>query len=298
VYLAQVIPDLKFIKKLSPDTKLSFIFHDAVLWPIEFEKLNGRIYKLDRIFCISNVIRDALIRKFENLNANNVIVLRNALQHAKNLNKKSLAFNDISIRKSSVFGFAGRFSHEKNIIGLIKSFQLLRKRYPDIRLKIAGDISLKNNLHLVEYKKDISTLIANDPNIEYLGHLTSLDEFYRSIDILILSSFIEGVSVAAIDALAYGVPVVSTRVGAMSEVIDDGLNGFLFDLDFIRPNPFDNYTIGFTNNEIQGFANILEKSLQKNWDRKRISNSAIDAFNNEKNGLLLYQQIKEMLNQN
>lgn len=298
VYLAQVIPDLEFIKKISPITKFSFIFHDAVLWPIQFKNRNDDIYKLDRVFCISNQIKNSLMLTFDKLDANNVIVLRNSVQHAKNKIKGINNFDEKSRRKPHVLGFAGRFSPEKNILGLIKSFQLFRETCPEVRLRIAGDISLKDNFHLLEYKKEISELIENDSSIEYLGHVSNLDDFYHSIDILVLSSFIEGVSVAAIDALAYGVPVVTTDVGAMGEIIQDGFNGFLFDLDFIRPNPFDNYKISFTDNEVKGFASVLEKALNHEWSRDDISRFAGDHFCNEKIGLLLYDHIISMINHN
>ena len=56
-------------------------------------------------------------------------------------------------------------------------------------------------------------------------------EFYHSIDVYVCASRSEGTPNPALEALACGVPVVTTRVGNMPELIRDGENGFLVDRD-------------------------------------------------------------------
>ncbi len=54
-----------------------------------------------------------------------------------------------------------------------------------------------------------------------------LPDFYHSADIFVLPSFIEGHSVAILEAMASGLPVIATAVGGNLETIDNGVNGFL-----------------------------------------------------------------------
>jgi glycosyltransferase involved in cell wall biosynthesis len=61
----------------------------------------------------------------------------------------------------------------------------------------------------------------------FLGYRDDVAPFYAAFDALILPSANEGTPVSAIEALAAGRPVVATRVGGVSDVIRDGVDGFL-----------------------------------------------------------------------
>jgi glycosyltransferase involved in cell wall biosynthesis len=54
-----------------------------------------------------------------------------------------------------------------------------------------------------------------------------LSAFLRSFDILVVPSRLDGRPVVVLEALASGVPVLASRVGALPELIEDGINGFL-----------------------------------------------------------------------
>jgi len=60
-----------------------------------------------------------------------------------------------------------------------------------------------------------------------IGHRTDMLDVYASIDILAISSFTEGLPNVLLEAFALGKPVVSTEVGGVTEVLEDGVNGFI-----------------------------------------------------------------------
>jgi glycosyltransferase involved in cell wall biosynthesis len=62
----------------------------------------------------------------------------------------------------------------------------------------------------------------------YGGFRMEVLPFYRLLDVFVLPSIIEGFSLAILEAMALGLPVVCTDAGGNAEAVRDGVNGFLF----------------------------------------------------------------------
>lgn len=69
--------------------------------------------------------------------------------------------------------------------------------------------------------------------VTFLGTLEreALKAFYQSLDLFAISSRQEGLNIAGLEAMACGVPVVSTRCGGPEDYVRDGENGYLCDMD-------------------------------------------------------------------
>lgn len=123
--------------------------------------------------------------------------------------------------------FAGRLSPEKCVDKLIYACASLRKKQIDFTLKIIGDgpeanrlIKLTKHLHLTH-------------NICFLGFLP-LNRVYEKMlesDIFVLPSQTEGLPNALLEAMALGLIVIATPVGAIDEVIKHGNNGLLLQVN-------------------------------------------------------------------
>ena len=61
----------------------------------------------------------------------------------------------------------------------------------------------------------------------FLGFRNDVRDLLKSMDVFVLSSLTEGVSLGLLEAMAAGLPVVATDVGGNPEVIKNGVNGFL-----------------------------------------------------------------------
>jgi glycosyltransferase involved in cell wall biosynthesis len=120
--------------------------------------------------------------------------------------------------------YAGNLIKIKGVYTLIESLKTLYTRFPGFIAIIIGQGEEQEKLQSLvnEYG------LAN--NIRFLGWLTQreLSEYYKAADIFVLPSETEGHSVALLEAMRSGLPIVASDVGGNSESIEDGLNGFLF----------------------------------------------------------------------
>ena len=73
--------------------------------------------------------------------------------------------------------------------------------------------------------------LALSERVEFVGSLPRAQalERLRSVDVLLMPSLWEGMPLAALEAMAMGVPVVASAVGGLKEIIEDGRSGFLID---------------------------------------------------------------------
>ncbi|AFY59071.1 glycosyltransferase [Rivularia sp. PCC 7116] len=128
------------------------------------------------------------------------------------------------IHTSSIkFGFCGRIGSRKGTFDLIQAFatmpQSLRERS---ELIIAGDGDIEPACRLVE-KLEIKD------RVRFLGWIDSQarEKLLTDIDIFVLPSYNEGLPMALLEAMAWGLPVVVTPVGGIPELITSAENGLL-----------------------------------------------------------------------
>jgi len=122
---------------------------------------------------------------------------------------------------------AARLSPEKGLAFAIEALSLLLAKGNDLELRLAGDGPSKSHL------ESLTTRLGLADRVQFLGFLTE-DEVIGELqasDLFVLPSFVEGVPVSAIEAMAVGVPVIATNIAGTSELIEDGKTGIL-----IRPS--------------------------------------------------------------
>jgi glycosyltransferase involved in cell wall biosynthesis len=120
-----------------------------------------------------------------------------------------------------VIGTAGRLVELKGIEYLIRAVAALRNDFPALRLEIAG-----SGPHRVKLEEEVArTDLAG--RVRFLGWIDDIGSVLSRWDVFVLPSLEEGFPVAALDAMAAGLPVVATAVGGVPELIEDGKSGWL-----------------------------------------------------------------------
>jgi len=121
----------------------------------------------------------------------------------------------------------GRLAKQKNYIGMIKAFSKVHDYYPHATLSIYGEGSQRGELQQL-----INQLKMAD-NVFLKGQTNNVSECYAKADIFVMFSFGEGYPNALLEALACGVPAISSNcpIGGPASMIRQGENGVLVETD-------------------------------------------------------------------
>jgi len=123
-----------------------------------------------------------------------------------------------------VFFFSGQVGSRKGVFDLLPAFRDARRSRPEIRLRIAGDGELEKAISMTRE-------LGLEDCVELLGWLSASDiqRELEKADVFLLPSHNEGLPMSLLEAMACGLPVVSTRVGGIPEVVKDSVNGLLIE---------------------------------------------------------------------
>ena len=119
--------------------------------------------------------------------------------------------------------FVGRLDRVKGLPVLLDSLASLVGQDVNARLDLVGDGPERADLEALVREKRL------DDHVRFLGYMSSaqLREQYANADIVVLSSFAEGVPVVLMEAMASGLPVVAPHIAGIPELVEDGVSGFL-----------------------------------------------------------------------
>jgi glycosyltransferase involved in cell wall biosynthesis len=115
-----------------------------------------------------------------------------------------------------VIGYVGRVSKEKNISVLVNAFKRLRHQ-KKVYLLIVGDGPEKQVAELKEL-----------PNCKVTGFVHNVEDYLKAMDIFVMPSLTETTSLATLEAMSTGLPVIATKVGFIKRYIVRNHNGLFF----------------------------------------------------------------------
>lgn len=120
-----------------------------------------------------------------------------------------------------ILGTACRLEPVKGIATLLEAIAILAAQHPSIHLQIAGEGSLRTRL------EEQAARLSLSQNVSFLGWRSDMAPLLQSWSIFVQPSLDEGFGVAALEAMASGLPVVAADAGGLRELVEDGTTGFL-----------------------------------------------------------------------
>lgn len=118
-------------------------------------------------------------------------------------------------------GIVARLSVEKDHRTLLAACKLLTEKTTEFHLEIIGDGPLRCVLEATVKDLDL------DKYVSFSGMRHNVSELLRQLDVFVLSSTTEGISLTLLEAMATELPIVATDVGGNPEVVIDGETGYI-----------------------------------------------------------------------
>lgn len=171
----------------------------------------------DGLVAVSSRVRDAFMEKHPDFPSGRLAVIENGVELPR-LSDSPARGADAG--RDVVLFVAARLDPIKNLDVLLRAMVGLRADL-GVRLVIAGDGPDRARLERLSIELGVEKAVA------FLGFRRDIDELTRAADIFVLPSKSEGMSLAILEAMAVGLPVVATAVGGTPEVVEDGVTGLL-----------------------------------------------------------------------
>ncbi len=112
-------------------------------------------------------------------------------------------------------GMVGRFREEKRHDLAVESFAQALLHVPHMRLVFVGDGPTRERTEALSKSRGVESRVT------FLGHRADVDAIYQGFDITLLCSDSEAMPMVILESLCHGVPIVSTNVGGISEVVSN-----------------------------------------------------------------------------
>jgi glycosyltransferase involved in cell wall biosynthesis len=134
---------------------------------------------------------------------------------------RAAAKDRLGLAGKTVALFVGRLAPQKALPVLLEAFQSAVAACPDLHLVLAGDGPDRTALERQAAELGLA------PHVTFTGNVTNVKGLLGAADMFVLSSEVEGISNALLEAMASGLACVATAVGGTPEVLDHGQCGVL-----------------------------------------------------------------------
>lgn len=178
----------------------------------------------DRIICVSEAVRKRVLEK-ERLDPARVRVIRNGIAPppAPDTQAQTTVRAELGIPDSSpIVGMVANFNRSvKGAVHFVDALRLVAQEIPDVRFLLIGLGENESELRQRAEAAGVGELLL------FPGFRSDIDRFYDAMDLSVLTSLSEGLSITLLESMNHGIPVVATHVGGNAELVQHGQTGFL-----------------------------------------------------------------------
>jgi glycosyltransferase involved in cell wall biosynthesis len=223
-----LLPIAFFAKILKPSLKTLLFAHGVEVWDLrEFRR--KRFYEpwmlhnsTDRVAAVSRYTANVMVNRF-GFPEHRISILPNAVDPVTTGTIIDRPGAPILLAVTRLW--AGE--SQKNVDKIIYAMAALKTRFPALALEIVGDGDLRGELEALAAKLELKE------RVRFLGKVSNADlqAAYKRASIFVLPSAKEGFGIVYLEAWQHGLAVIGARAGATPELVEDGVDGLLVDLN-------------------------------------------------------------------
>lgn len=197
---------------------------------IHYSKIKRKIYEIldqnitlklvDKLITVSHLGATILKNRY-NVHEQKIKVIHNGVDLEKFEDKSNIKFHKTK-SEEIIIGMVGHLTSFKGWYDFIKTIKLINERTTfKIKAFIIGDGIMRDEL-----EDKVANLGLRDLFV-FTGYQDKIKDILNQLDIFLFTTHREGLSVAVIEVLASGLPIVATNIGGINEQIDEEENGYV-----------------------------------------------------------------------
>ncbi|NLY20486.1 MAG: glycosyltransferase family 4 protein [Tissierellia bacterium] len=263
--------DIPMITTVHSDYLLDF--KDSFYKNMIFTPLNKMaLKKFDYYIAVTNSFKEMLVER--GFKRDKIETVYNGIDMSAEVNyvPRDEFYKRYNIDPSNKFvtGIAARLDKVKNHEMLIKAANEAIKINPELLFLIAGLGDEETNL------KSMCNEYGIEDNVKFLGFVNDPYSFFNAIDVNTLTSVSESFPYVILEAAKMKTPTISTRVGGIYEVIEDGENGYLVNSDDYKELSERILNLAADREKLNEFGEKIYEKVRDNFSTK---NMAEDQYN-------------------
>lgn len=253
-YFLTILSFYRIFKRIKPD-----IIHANMDICSQYAFLPAKLFKIPLIVHTRNILnKRAFQRMFlfcaDVLIANSKAVMQSFAAYSQQKQIKDVVYNGVDLtvftpsqgkrcvarakygfcEADFVIGLFGRIHPTKGHENFLNALTYVLKHYKNIKALIAGSTDIDHSQQYLSQLKKIVEQNNQNTNIMFLEYEKDNVSLFSAIDLLVCPSENEPFGRVLIEAMAMGIPVIANRFGGPLEIVDDGINGYLIDVNDVN----------------------------------------------------------------
>lgn len=237
-------------------TDITLVGKDPTYEPVVSYSINHS----DAVTAVSESLKEDTIKNFHI--QRNISVIPNFIDFSRFTKQKKEHFKKaIAPNNEKILVHTSNFRKVKRIGDIVKVFALIKDKIPS-KLLLIGDGPERMNIELMAREMGVCD------NITFLGKQEQIEEILSVCDLFFLTSETESFGLAALEAMACEVPVISSNSGGIPEVNEHGVTGYMSEVGDVEDMAKNTLKILSDDNVLKTFkANALKRAQEFHIDK-------------------------------